>query len=79
MLLKQAQEQDELNKEKQMHRLLSITAHVLMVWILVVSAVGLTWGLAAAFNRYSMKMDCTTHNFNPDATAGQRELCRGQR
>jgi hypothetical protein len=52
----------------------------LMIWILVLIAIMLTIGtyrFAAKTN--GIRIDCTTHGFNPDATAGQRELCRGQK
>ena len=54
-------------------------AHILIIWILTVAAVGMTWGLAAAYNRSGKKVDCTTHNFNPDATQGQKDLCRSMK
>lgn len=49
----------------------------LMIWVLVLVAIILTIGAYKfAMNPIGIKVDCTTHNFNPDATSGQRELCR---
>lgn len=52
----------------------------LMIWILVLIAVLLTIGTYRfAMHPAGIKIDCTTHSFNPDTTKEQRELCRGQR
>ena len=62
-----------------MSRIFETIAHILMIWILTVAAAGLTWGLAAAYNRTTNRIDCTTHNFNPDATQTQKDLCRSSK
>ena len=52
----------------------------LTIWILGLIVIMLTIGTYRfAMHPTGIKIDCTTHNFNPDATAGQRELCRGKK
>lgn len=49
----------------------------LMIWILVLIAIMLTIGTYRfATTTRSVRVDCTTHNFNPDATKEQKDLCR---
>ena len=49
----------------------------LMIWILALIATMLTIGTYKfATEPRRVRIDCTTHNFNPDATKEQKELCR---
>jgi hypothetical protein len=49
----------------------------LTLWIMTVVAVGLTVVIYAALtNSGGAKIDCTTHNINPDSTASQKAVCR---
>lgn len=49
----------------------------LIVWILVLIVIMLTIGTYRfAMRTNGIRIDCTTHNFNPDATKEQKELCR---
>ena len=49
----------------------------LMIWILVLIATMLTIGTYRfASKPYGIRVDCTTHNFNPDASKEQKDLCR---
>ena len=52
----------------------------LTIWILVLIVIMLTIGTYRfAMRTNGIRIDCTTHSFNPDATKEQRELCRGQK
>jgi len=49
----------------------------LIVWILILIVIMLTIGTYRfATNAHGVRVDCTTHNFNPDATKEQKDLCR---
>lgn len=54
-----------------------ILAEILILWILVAAAIAVTVGVYTyAVKSNPHKVDCTTHNINPDAAKEQRELCR---
>ena len=52
----------------------------LIIWILVLIAVMLTIGTYRfASKTNGIRVDCTTHAFNPDSTKEQKELCRSMK
>lgn len=49
----------------------------LIVWILVLIVIMLTIGTYRfAMRTNGIRVDCTTHSFNPDSTKEQKDLCR---